>query len=45
MGILPPLVTLLRGMGTNDAGGGALENDDAEYGNAGQGVVGQEGQH
>jgi hypothetical protein len=33
MGISSTLVTLLRGMGTNDTGGGTCDNDDAEYEN------------
>jgi hypothetical protein len=36
MGILSPLVTLLRGTGINNGGGGASAgNDNAEYDNAG----------
>ncbi len=33
MGILPPLMMLLRGMGTNDGGSRASDNDNAEYNN------------
>jgi hypothetical protein len=33
MEILSPLVTLLRGTGTNNGGDGASDNDDMDYNN------------
>jgi hypothetical protein len=40
MGILSLVVTLLRGTGINNVDGGALDNYNAEYYNAGPGVEG-----